>query len=115
MVRTGLSTRVCSGIVLGAALTVFALGNAAAAISVAAAREAVVSVKGMVCSACAASLEKRLSGLADVKKVVVTLEKEQAVVTFAPETKVTDKDIQKAVTDAGFNVTKIEWRTTTAD
>lgn len=77
-------------------------------------REAVVSVKGMSCSMCARGLEKRLSTLGDATGATVHLEKEQAIVSFPAETKVTDKDIAKAVTDAGFNAVKIEWRTTGA-
>ena len=75
-------------------------------------REAIVSVKGMTCSMCARGLEARLSKLGDAKTAKVNLDKEQAIVSFPAETKVTDKDIEKTVTDAGFNVVKIEWRTT---
>ncbi|MBA3640537.1 MAG: heavy-metal-associated domain-containing protein [Acidobacteria bacterium] len=60
---------------------------------------------------CARGLETRLSKLGDAKAAKVDLDKEQAIVTFPPDTKVTDKDIEKTVTDAGFNVVKIEWRT----
>lgn len=75
------------------------------------AREAVVSVKGMACAMCARGLESRLSKLGDATAAKVHLEKEQAIVTFPPETKVTDKQIEKTVNDAGFNVVRIEWRT----
>lgn len=74
-------------------------------------REAVVSVKGMMCSMCARGLETRLSKLGDAKAAKVNLDKEQAIVAFPLDTKVTDNDIEKTVTDAGFNVVKIEWRT----
>ncbi len=75
-------------------------------------REAVVSVKGMMCSMCARGLETRLSKLGDAKAAKVNLDKEQAIVTFPANTKVTDKEIEKTVADAGFNAVKIEWRTT---
>ena len=77
-------------------------------------REAVVSVKGMMCSTCARGLETRLSKLGDATAAKVNLDKEQAIVSFPAETKVTDKDIEKTVKDAGFNVVNIEWRTTGA-
>lgn len=101
-----------------AAVVVFSAASlttgALAAAESAETREAVVSVKGMMCSMCARGLETRLSKLGDAKAAKVNLDKEQAIVSFPAETKVTDKDIEKTVTDAGFNVVKIEWRTTGA-
>ena len=99
-----------AAVVVFSALTL-AMGALAAAES-GETREAVVSVKGMMCSMCARGLETRLSKLGDAKTAKVNLDKEQAIVSFPAETKVTDKDIEKTVTDAGFNVVKIEWRTT---
>lgn len=50
-------------------------------------REAVVSVKGMMCSMCARGLETRLSKLGDAKAAKVNLDEEQAIVTFPAKAK----------------------------
>ncbi len=72
---------------------------------------AVVSVSGMACQdMCAPTLQRRLAKLPDVKAVTVSAEQGQAVVTFALPTKVTDKAIEQAVTEAGFTATKIVWK-----
>ncbi len=74
-------------------------------------RDAVVSVSGMVCEEmCAPTLQKRLAKLPDVKTVAVSAEKGRAVITFTLPTKVTDRVIEQAVTDAGFTATKIAWQ-----
>lgn len=99
-----------------AAILVFSAATVAtgavAAAESAQTREAVVSVKGMMCSMCAQGLETRLAKLGDAKAAKVDLDKEQAIVSFPAETKVTNEDIEKTVKDAGFNVVTIEWRTT---
>lgn len=74
-------------------------------------RDAVVSVSGMVCQEmCAPTLQKRLAKLPDVKTVAVSAAKGRAVITFMLPTKVTDRLIEQAVTDAGFTATKIAWQ-----
>lgn len=50
------------------------------------------------------------TALPGVKSVQVELAKGEAIVEFAPEAKVTDEQIQKAVRDAGFTPGKIEWK-----
>jgi copper ion binding protein len=73
-------------------------------------KQAVVTVEGMQCPFCAYGIRKHLAKLPGAKKVDVDLAKNEAVVTFARDAKVTDKDIQKAVRKAGFTAGKIEWR-----
>lgn len=73
-------------------------------------KQAVVTVEGMQCPFCAYGIQKQLKKLQGVKSVEVELEKNQAVVTFEPEAKVTDKDIQQAIRKAGFTPGKIEWK-----
>jgi mercuric ion binding protein len=73
-------------------------------------REAVVEANGMSCPFCAYGIKKHLLRLPGAKKVEVDLGKDQAIVDFAPDSKVTDEQIKKAVRDAGFKPGRIEWR-----
>ncbi len=73
-------------------------------------RQAVVEIKGMSCPFCAYGAKKHLLTLPGAQKVEMTLGKDQAIVDFAPDSKVTDDQIRKAVRDAGFTPGKIEWR-----
>ncbi len=73
-------------------------------------KQAVVTVEGMQCPFCAYGIRKHLAKLPGVRKVEVELARNQAIVTFAPDAKVGEKDIQKAIRNAGFTAGKIEWR-----
>jgi copper chaperone CopZ len=73
-------------------------------------RQAVVTVQGMQCPFCAYGIKKHLAKLAGVTRVDVELAKNQAIVTIAPDAKVTDEQIQQAIRKAGFTADKIEWR-----
>lgn len=73
-------------------------------------KQAVIEIKGMSCPFCAYGAKKHLLTLPGAKKVDMTLGKDQAIVDFAPDSKVTDDQIRKAVRDAGFTPGKIEWR-----
>lgn len=75
-----------------------------------ASKQAVVTVQGMQCPFCAYGIRKHLAKLPGARKVEVELAKNQAIVTFAPDAKVGDKEIQQAVRNAGFTAGKIEWR-----
>lgn len=72
-------------------------------------KQAVVTVHGMQCPFCAYGIKKHLAKLPGAKKVEVELAKNQAIVTFAPDAKVNDEQIQRAVRNAGFTPAKIEW------
>lgn len=82
----------------------------AAQASPAVAKQAVVSVQGMQCPFCAYGIRKHLAKLPGARKVEVELAKNEAIVTFAADAKVGDKDIQQAIRNAGFTAGKIEWR-----
>lgn len=73
------------------------------------AKQAVVTVHGMQCPFCAYGIKKHLAKLPGAKKVETELAKNQAIVTFAPDAKVSDEQIQRAVRNAGFTAAKIEW------
>ncbi|MDD3261311.1 MAG: heavy metal translocating P-type ATPase [Oscillospiraceae bacterium] len=59
-----------------------------------------ISVEGMMCEHCKAHVENALQGVPGVAKAEVSLEQKQAKVTCSGE--VTDKALQKAVKEAGY-------------
>ena len=60
-----------------------------------------LSVRGMHCAGCVNAVKAALEGVAGVSKAEVSLEKNEATVTYAKE-KVTTEDLIKAVEKAGF-------------
>ena len=90
--------------VLAATLTVAAQAPAGSQ------KQAVVTVQGMQCPFCAYGIKKHLAKLPGVTRVDVELAKNQAIVTFASDAKVTDAQIQQAIRKAGFTPGKIEWQ-----
>ena len=63
-----------------------------------------VNVEGMMCGHCVAHVEKALKGIEGIGDVKVSLEDKCAEITG----NVSDEDIKRAVTDAGYEVTGIE-------
>ena len=61
-----------------------------------------VSVDGMKCKECVTKVEKALKGVKGVQDVKVSLEKKNAEVILASNSKVTSDELVKAVSDAGF-------------
>jgi len=62
-----------------------------------------LKVIGMSCAGCAGNVEKALKGVAGVTKATVNLKAGNATVEYDPE-KATDKDLAKAVKNAGYGV-----------
>ena len=73
-------------------------------------RQVMVAIRGLSCPVCAHRLEKALTKLPGAKKAQVDLQKSQAVVDFGADAKVTDKEINQRIRDAGFVPGKVEWR-----
>lgn len=65
-----------------------------------------ISVEGMCCDHCAARVEKALSAISGVVSADVKLKKKLAVVRSREE--ISDEEITKVITDAGYTVTGIE-------
>lgn len=63
-----------------------------------------VNIEGMMCGHCVAHVEKALKGIEGIGDVKVSLEDKCAEITG----NVSDEDIKRAVTDAGYEVTGIE-------
>ncbi len=70
-------------------------------------REVSLKITGMTCAACAAKIEKALSGLEGVKRTSVNPATEKATVEYLPEI-VTLLDLRKAVQDVGYGVSEEE-------
>ena len=60
-----------------------------------------LSVRGMTCSGCVSAVKTALEGVPGVTKADVSLEKNEAQVTYAKD-KTTPEDLVKAVEKAGF-------------
>lgn len=69
-----------------------------------------IKVEGLYCPFCAYGLEKNLKKLKGFKKVEVNLKHGVAELHIEPGVTVTDKAIQQAVEDAGFDTASIERR-----
>jgi mercuric ion binding protein len=73
----------------------------------AAPRTVVLAVSQMTCSACPITVKKALRKVDGVTKVDVSLEKQQAVVTY-DDTKTNVERLIKATTDAGYPSTLVK-------
>jgi Cu+-exporting ATPase len=67
------------------------------------AKQTSLQITGMTCATCAGTVEKKLSQLRGVSKASVNLASEKATVEYDPS-QATDKDLVRAVEDAGYGV-----------
>ena len=65
-----------------------------------------LSIEGMMCGHCQATVEKALKGVQGVSEVVVSLEDKNAVVTA--DASVSADTLKNAIVDAGYEVTDIQ-------
>ena len=72
------------------------------------ARPISIQVKGMVCAFCAQGIEKKFKALPEVDKVHVSLQTKLVAVETKERQDVPDDKITKIVTEAGYEVVKIE-------
>ncbi len=63
----------------------------------------VLSVEGMSCNHCKASVEKALKTLEGVEKAQVDLQKAEVEVEFNPD-KITKEELQDAIRTAGYEI-----------
>lgn len=63
----------------------------------------IIAVKGMSCSSCINSVSKALNSVEGVQHVDVSLEQNQATVTF-DDTIVKVENLKNAIEDAGYDV-----------
>ena len=67
-----------------------------------------ITVNGMVCAFCAQGIEKRLGKLPATQAVFVDLKRRVVAVEAKPGQKLDDKLIRAEITDAGYDVVKLE-------
>jgi copper chaperone CopZ len=94
-------------------LTVLAL--AAATFTTQAADTRKLTVNGMVCAFCAQGIEKRLTALPATQSVYVNLGQKVVAVQAKPGQTLDDAKLRHEVTEAGFDVIKIEVSAQTVD
>jgi copper chaperone CopZ len=74
-----------------------------------------MNVNGLVCAFCAQGIEKKLRKLPATDDVVVSLEQRLVAVSLKDGQDISDADLRKALTDAGYTVTAIKRTDTTID
>jgi mercuric ion binding protein len=67
-----------------------------------------VTVNGLVCAFCAQGIEKKLRKFPATAEVVVNLEHRLVAVALKDGQDISDADLRKALTDAGYTVKSIE-------
>ena len=72
-----------------------------------AARSIKASVNGLVCSFCAAAIEKRLKALAEVKSVFVDLTKKIVAIELKDGRDITPERVAEEIKDSGYDVVTI--------
>jgi periplasmic mercuric ion binding protein len=72
------------------------------------AEEVKVSVKGMVCGFCAQGITKKFKARSEIDSVDVSLEKKLVLLTTKTGAALSDQAITEILTDAGYNIEKIE-------
>jgi len=65
-------------------------------------------VNGMVCAFCAQGIEKKIKAMPQTKDVLVNLDKRLVAVELKPGQTLTHDQIKAAITDAGYDVTKMD-------
>ncbi len=77
-------------------------------LALAAGKQVKVSVSGMVCSFCAQGITKKFKSEASVEAIDVKLSDKQVVLTLKENQDLSDERIKELLTDAGYNIDKIE-------
>lgn len=65
-----------------------------------------IFINGMQCNHCKMTVEKVLTTIPNVKKVVVNLEEKSAIVEYVD--KIDNEKIKELINDAGFEVVEIK-------
>ena len=74
----------------------------------ASAREVNIGVKGMVCAFCAQGITKKFSAQPAIEHVDVNLGRKQVKLTLKDGQDIADDTIKQILTDAGYNIEKID-------
>ncbi len=85
------------------AVVLVALGS-----SVVQAKPIRIQVNGMVCAFCAQGIEKKFKAMPQVEALKVSLETKKVDLEIKEGATISDEQIKKIVTEAGYEVVKIE-------
>lgn len=83
------------------AVAILAAVTLGSGLAMAAVKTVTLAVSGMYCPSCPYIVQKSIEGVPGVSKVVVSLEKETAIVTF-DDAKADISALTKATTEAGY-------------
>jgi Cu+-exporting ATPase len=67
-----------------------------------------ITVDGMHCASCASNIERSLKKVKGVESVSVSMMTRKAIVETDDKTKISDEDLKKAVSRAGYKTISIE-------
>lgn len=93
---------------LALVITLLALSTFAQADTASAKGDVEVSVNGLVCDFCARALEKVFGNESAVKNIDVNLDTKIITINFNDEQTLNDEKLTQLITDAGYNVERIE-------
>ena len=65
-----------------------------------------VNVKGLICPSCAIGIKKHLGKTKKVKSVKLDINKQLTIITELKDKTITDKEIQTAIENAGYEIGK---------
>lgn len=82
--------------------------RSAAGLQIVEGRTLIVSVNGMVCDFCAQSLTKVLKKNRNVEKLAISLEEKTVAIVLREGGAMTDREVEKAVKTAGYNLAGIK-------
>lgn len=80
----------------------------AAATFAAHARTIEMQVNGLVCAFCAQGIEKQFRALPEASDVYVSLDDRIVAVELKPDADITDAELEKAITGAGFSLVGVK-------
>ena len=95
--------------------TIITLAFVLAALPSFAATSIKATVNGMVCAFCAQGIEKRISNMPATKAIYVDLKKKTVVIEAKEGQQLDEKAITAEITDAGYDVVKLETVQKTVD
>jgi mercuric ion binding protein len=87
---------------------ILAVAFAAISLPALAARSITAQVNGLVCSFCAASIEKRLKSLSATKAVYVNLDRKVVAVELKDGAELSSEKVAAEIKEAGYDVISIE-------
>ena len=67
-----------------------------------------ILVEGMHCASCASNVERSLKKLPGIDSVSVSMMTKKAIVEFSDDSKISEDDLKKAVSRAGYKAISVE-------